>query len=33
MDEIRRRRMIDRVEPADELGHVRVVTPRTRSAG
>jgi D-alanyl-D-alanine carboxypeptidase (penicillin-binding protein 5/6) len=33
MDEIKRRRMIDLVEPADELGHVRVVTPRTRSAG
>jgi D-alanyl-D-alanine carboxypeptidase len=33
MDEIRRRRMIDLVEPSDELGHVRVVTPRTRSAG
>ena len=32
MDEIKRRRMIDLVEPADELGHVRVVTPR-RSAG
>jgi D-alanyl-D-alanine carboxypeptidase len=33
MEEIKRRRMIDLVEPADELGHVRVVTPRTRSAG
>jgi len=32
MEEIKRRRMIDLVEPADELGHVRVVTPR-RSAG
>jgi flagellar biosynthesis/type III secretory pathway M-ring protein FliF/YscJ len=32
MEEIKRRRMIDLVEPADELGHVRVVTPR-RNAG
>jgi serine-type D-Ala-D-Ala carboxypeptidase (penicillin-binding protein 5/6) len=33
MDEIKRRRMIDLVEPADELGHVRVVTPRRSSTG
>jgi D-alanyl-D-alanine carboxypeptidase len=33
MEEIKRRRMIDLVEPADELGHVRVVTPRTRNVG